>query len=86
MDDTPTPAVVPHFITDKKGKRLAVVLPLAQYKRLVQVHKRLARLERLAGAYHDIDAALGELRDILADTEAATPLDELFERLPAERP
>jgi hypothetical protein len=73
----------PHFLTDKKGKRLAVVLPLDHYKRLVLVNKRIARLERLAGTYHDIGSALDELRSILAGAETAPPVEDLL-NLPAD--
>lgn len=72
------------FLTDRKGKRVAVVMPLGQYKRLLRVNKRLARLEQLAASYQDMDAALDELRALLAEPLDAVDIHTVLEQLPGE--
>lgn len=85
-ETTNNPNTTPFYLTDKKGKRVAVVVPLRHYKRLLQVHKRLNQLEKQATAYQDIDSAMAELRSLLSDAQAAQPADELLELLREAQP
>lgn len=61
----------PQFITDKKGKKISVVLPMKEYK------KMLEELEEL----EDIRS----FDDAMADKKPSVPIDKAFKVLDAKR-
>ncbi|MCC6759894.1 MAG: hypothetical protein IT252_01695 [Chitinophagaceae bacterium] len=61
----------PQFITDKKGKKISVVLPMKEYK------KMLEELEEL----EDIRS----FDEAMADKKPSVPIDKAFKVLDAKR-
>jgi hypothetical protein len=61
----------PQYITDEKGKKLSVILPLKEYQ------KMLEDLEELE------DIRLYD--EAMAGSEGSIPVDEAFQRIEAKR-
>jgi len=61
----------PQFITDKKGKKVSVVLPMKEYKKILE---ELEELEDI----RSFDEAM-------ADKKPSVPIDKAFKALDAKR-
>ena len=66
------------YITDDKGKRMAVQVPYEDWKQLIQENKRLKQLLRMKS---DLQQAFQEVEDYWKGKLSLKTLDQLLDEL-----